>query len=110
MRCHESVETHVLEVQRVAVDSTGRWCDPVGELSWFNDAPDHERLNEFMVFRARQPFVFMFFPCLLGQNVAGEADEVTSEVADGAVKAFVWQGEAERNACFVYDTLPAADS
>src|SRR5713226_4858865 len=105
-----SVEAHVFEVERLAVDAFHRRSNPVGEFAELRDAAAHERLHVGIVLGTREPLEFMSLPLLFRQDFAARADEMTSEISDFAMKAFVRQGEAERNACFVDHALPAIDA
>src|SRR5215831_12063293 len=49
-----SVEPHVVEVGRPAVDADAWRRDPVRELAGLRDAPRHQRLDERVVLFARQ--------------------------------------------------------
>src|SRR6266852_5801073 len=102
-----SIETHVLKVERLAVDAFHWRSDPVGKLSELGDAAAHERLHIGIVLGTGQPLKFVSLPLFFGENFAGEADEVSGEIADLAMKAFVRQGQSEWNAGLVDDTLPA---
>src|SRR5690349_11709156 len=96
-----SVETHVLEVEGLAVDAFHGRRNPVGEFSELRYTAAHERLHVGIVLGTGEPFEFVSLPLFLGEDFAGGADEMSCEISDFAMKAFVRQGEAERNAGIV---------
>src|ERR1700751_5765962 len=105
----ELIKPPVLKVQRLIVNPAGRWSNPIRKLARFHDAPTHERLDVRIIFRTRHPLGLVVFPRLFAQNFTFRADEMPGEIAERAMKALVWQGQPEGNACVVDYALPAAN-
>src|SRR5271168_903236 len=85
------IESHVLEIQWLAVDPAYRRRDPIGEFPGFDHAPRHQRLHELVILRTGHPFILIVFPGFFRQNFAIGADEMPGEIADRAVESLVRQ-------------------
>src|SRR5712672_1858917 len=105
-----SVEADVLEIERLAVYAFYWGSDPVGEFAEFGDSAAHKGLHVSIILRTGEPLEFVGLPLFLGEDFARGANEMAGEIADFAMEAFVWQGEAEGNSSFVDHPLPAIDS
>src|SRR6267154_339761 len=105
-----SVEADVLEVERLSINAFYRGSDPIGEFAEFGDSAAHKGLHIGIVLGSGEPLEFVGLPLLFGEDFTGGADEMACEIADFAMKAFVWQGQAKGNSRFVDHALPAIDS
>src|SRR6267143_3519326 len=101
-----SVESYVLEVDRLGMDAAARRRDPVRELARLDDAPLHHRLDERVVAGARHPLVAARVPGGLGHHLAVRADVVARVIADLAMEALVRQREPERDAVLLDHLAP----
>jgi hypothetical protein len=104
-RC--SVETDVFEVERLSIDATDGWRDPVCRFAGFDYPASHERLHEGFIRGTRQPGGLVSFPCFFGQDFAFGANVPSAEVADGPVESLMRQPEAEGNSGLLNDAIPA---
>src|SRR6266481_282406 len=110
LRSLELIEPHVFKVQRLTVNPARRWSNPVCKFPRLDDASTHQRLNIGIILGTRKPFGFPALPCFFTQDFSVEADEMSREIADRAVKALMRQGQPERNTSAIDHPLPPADS
>src|SRR2546427_362244 len=85
-------------------------CTPICKLARLDNPSAHQRLDVSIILGIRQPFGFVVFPCFFAQNFSIRAYRVAGEIADRAMKAFVWQGQSEWNASIIDNPLPPSDS
>src|SRR5439155_3216444 len=89
-----SVETHVLKIDRLAIDPGRRWRNPAGELPGLYDAP-HQRCDKGAILSRWKPFGFIRVPLRLRDYATIGRNTHFRQRADLAMKRLMPHLEAE---------------
>src|SRR5579859_3281441 len=92
-----SIESHVVEVDALAVDAGRGRRDPAGEAAGLDDAP-HERCDERAIFPGRQPSGRFAVPPRFAHHLARGRHFDSRQRSDPPVEGLVWKREAEIDA------------
>src|SRR5271169_56527 len=104
-----SAESHVLEFDRLAVDTHRGWRDPAGELARLANPP-HQRGNVRAVVRGRQPLALVPTPFRRVDDAAVEPDVCAGERTDAAVERLVRQHDLRIDPVLLQYAVPAPDA
>src|ERR1051325_8042691 len=81
-----SLQSHVLELERLALDAGGGRGDPVGDLAGLGDGV-HEALDVLAIRAVGEPLVLARLELFRGYQTPVEVEVVSGELADVAVEA-----------------------